>query len=205
MTPSYRVAIEAAIILWLLSSLRRLDQTFFRWIGQHPLFAFDVGLLLIILYGVIGKDYGLRELFWHDSAWVQVAAGLNVAALLLLLVALSCSLEGPGDARAIIAFLRGARRQRLPLGRGLNRRVQSWIDRRRLRSSAAYRLAVWLRPVVDGAGSLYRSKATGHDGTRRRANPPGGAVVPFRAEQAALPVGRLGVSEHRGPELGHDG
>jgi len=148
MTPSYRVAIEAAIILWLLFPLWRLHQTFFRWIGQHPLFAIEVGLLLIILYGVIGSDYGLRELFWHDSAWVQVIAGLNVSALLLLLVALTCSLDGPGNPKAIIAFLRGARRQRLPLGRGLNRRVQSWIDRRRIRSSAAYRLAVLYLSVL---------------------------------------------------------
>src|SRR5262249_29239230 len=98
MTPSYRVAIEAAIILWLLFPLRRLHQTFFRWMGQHPLFAFEVGLLLIILYGAIGSDYGLRELFWHDSAWVQVVAGLDVSALLLLLVALTCSLDGPDNA-----------------------------------------------------------------------------------------------------------
>src|SRR5262245_31691321 len=108
MTPWYRVAIEAAIILWLLFPLRRLRQTFFRWIGQHPMFAFEAGLLLIILYGVIGSDYGLRELFWHDSAWVQVVAALDVSALLLLLVALTCSLDGPGTAKAIIAFLRGA-------------------------------------------------------------------------------------------------
>src|SRR5262249_43583647 len=61
---------------------------------------------------------------------------------------LTCALDGPGNAKAIIAFLRGARRQRLPLGRGLNRRVQSWIDRRRLRSSAAYRLAVLYLSVL---------------------------------------------------------
>ena len=148
MAPSYRMAIEAAIILWLLFPLRGLHQTFFRWIGQHPLFAFEVGFLLVIEYGVIGSEYGLRELFWHDSAWVQVAAGLSVAALLLLLVALTCAIDGTGNATTTIAFLRDAQRERLPLGRRLNCRVTSWIEPGRMRTSTAYRLAVLYLSVL---------------------------------------------------------
>jgi tetratricopeptide (TPR) repeat protein len=67
----------------------RFAPLYSRWIVRQPLFAAELGLLLVLALTPAGDDLGLRNLFWHHVPAVQTAAGAAVAALAVLLWALS--------------------------------------------------------------------------------------------------------------------
>ena len=64
-----------------------------RWLGRYPLFALIGTLPLAMMFGLVGGDLGLHDLFWDEKPAVQAAAGASVAALAVLLIFLSSLLE----------------------------------------------------------------------------------------------------------------
>jgi hypothetical protein len=93
MPPTWRIVVEAVLILWLLFPFWRMLPAFSRWIDRHPTFAVELGLLFAILFGLIGVDYGLRDIFWHERWWTQFRAGISVGNFLLVLVGLTHLLD----------------------------------------------------------------------------------------------------------------
>ena len=56
-----------------------------RWLRRCPIMGAILALLLAILYGLVGGDLGLKNLFWHEDRVIQLVAGASMAALALLL------------------------------------------------------------------------------------------------------------------------
>ncbi len=49
---------------------------------QHPLLPLEIGLVLILIGGWFGREYGLPLLFWHETWWKQGIVGVALALLL---------------------------------------------------------------------------------------------------------------------------
>ena len=52
-----------------------------------------IALVLAIVYRVVGVDYGLPDLFWHEDWRVQFCAGVSVALLFIVIVGLFLATE----------------------------------------------------------------------------------------------------------------
>ncbi|MGA7496491.1 MAG: tetratricopeptide repeat protein, partial [Isosphaeraceae bacterium] len=65
------------------------------WLSRHLDLGLLLGLVLAILFGAIGSDYGLSDLFWGVSWWNQFIAGVSITALTLFLLFLGhlCDFE----------------------------------------------------------------------------------------------------------------
>ena len=65
------------------------------WLSRHLDLGLLLGLVLAILFGAIGSEYGLSDLFWGVRPWDQFIAGVSITALTLLLLFLGhlCDLE----------------------------------------------------------------------------------------------------------------
>src|SRR5947209_4746324 len=64
-------------VLHLHPLLRRLwahSRPLVSWFCHYPLLAFEVVLLTGIVWGWIGADYGLPNLFWHEDPTFQFVA-----------------------------------------------------------------------------------------------------------------------------------
>jgi len=66
----------------------RLLPSLLIWAWVRPLPAALIALVLALVYRVVGVDYGLPDLFWHDDWKVQFWAGFSVALLFVLIVGL---------------------------------------------------------------------------------------------------------------------
>ena len=65
------------------------------WLSRHLDLGLLLGMVLAILFGAIGRDYGLSDLFWGVSWGDQFIAGVSITALTLFLLFLGhlCDLE----------------------------------------------------------------------------------------------------------------
>jgi tetratricopeptide (TPR) repeat protein len=64
-----------------------------RWIGQQPIFAAELGVVLAFALTPLGADYGIPQLFWHDDAFTLFMNGYAIAGLAIILWSLSCLVE----------------------------------------------------------------------------------------------------------------
>jgi len=140
---------------------------YLRWLNRHPLFGMIAALPLGLMFGLIGPDLGIDNLFWDGSNRVRAAAGSSLAALFLILGLLSlirsedrrvlgdeCSRASAAPAR----FLRWVAR------RGARPAAEVGSDAGRLRAVAAVigsplLLLLLARPMASAVGRL-RSPGT---------------------------------------------
>jgi hypothetical protein len=83
---SSRTAVKTVKILLILLVLfawvfLAVVQDLLRLVLSYPLLLVVALLMQAILWGWLGKDYGVPNLFWHERRWVQFAAGVGVALL----------------------------------------------------------------------------------------------------------------------------
>lgn len=55
---------------------------FWGWFCTYPVLVVEAGLLLAILWGLVGVQFGLPYLFWAEDPWPQLLAGVGSAWLL---------------------------------------------------------------------------------------------------------------------------
>ena len=79
--------------LIVLPLFRRLVPSLLIWAWVRPLPAGLIALVLALVYRVVGVDYGLPDLFWHEDWKVQFWAGFSVALLFVLIVGLFLATE----------------------------------------------------------------------------------------------------------------
>lgn len=87
-------------LLRLAAAAVRFAPLYSRWMTLQPIFAIELGVLLMVALGGIGSDFGLANLFWHDSSAIQATAGASVVAFALLLWFLSYLLHPSSEAIA---------------------------------------------------------------------------------------------------------
>lgn len=90
----------ALVLYYVLYSLGLVVQSaglYARRLRRRPLLGTEVILLGFILGGVVGSEYGLRDLFWHDDPPTQFGAGVAVAVLVLLIWSLDIPVKASGD------------------------------------------------------------------------------------------------------------
>lgn len=73
------------------------------WLQRRPILAAELGIVLLMLLGLIGKDFGLSNLFWHEFFVPQLVAGCSVAAFALFLWFLSYAGDSEPDKLASAA------------------------------------------------------------------------------------------------------
>src|SRR4051794_40977557 len=56
---------------------------FLKWGRNSPFLLFTMVGLTLVVWGVIGRDYGLQEAFLHDLPAVQFCLGTGVSLLIL--------------------------------------------------------------------------------------------------------------------------
>src|SRR4051794_34342053 len=89
--PTTWISLPPAIVLIVAASLVAMSSAslWIRWIRAFPVFALELLLLGLVITGMIGHDYGLSGLFWHEDRGVQFTAGVSLGTLALLLFFLS--------------------------------------------------------------------------------------------------------------------
>jgi tetratricopeptide (TPR) repeat protein len=86
-------SITWAIAAVVAAAIAAASPLYFRWLGRYPLFGAILAVPLAMIYGLIGSDLGLKNLFWHEEPLVQFVAGASVGALALILILLGVLLE----------------------------------------------------------------------------------------------------------------
>ncbi len=79
----------SGIVISLVIVLMMALPLLVRWFGRNRVFGVRLAILLGMLFGWVGGDLGLSDLFWHVSGYVQFAAGISIASLATLLFFLS--------------------------------------------------------------------------------------------------------------------
>ena len=167
-----------------------------RWLARQPIFGAELGGLLLVMFGVLGADFGLGNLFWHERPWTQFLAGASVAALALLLWFLSflrhpdpAALAADGAIALRMAdpvAWRSPAAGSVPIPAGPAGWLRTWLA------------AIWLpmgvlllaRPMVESAVALAHA---------RRPTVPGAWPLPLGAWLvAAAALLALGWAERRG-------
>ena len=108
------VAASAAIFAYALILTTSL---YANWIKNHLAFALEAALIPGMIAGVIGQQFGLRNLFLNGTLGPQISAGISVALLVQWLFLLSFWLAAnPGElgAEGLRCLSRAAGRYRLP-------------------------------------------------------------------------------------------
>jgi len=80
-------ALSAAVMdaLWLT----RPALSAAAWADRNPIFAAVQAALWLIVFGVVGRDFGIQDLFWHETLLTQILAGVSAGLLVYLVVCLS--------------------------------------------------------------------------------------------------------------------
>jgi tetratricopeptide (TPR) repeat protein len=60
-----------------------------RWVNRQPIYGAILALLLGILFGLVGREFGLGDLFWHQDGETQFVAGLSLSLLFVGMFILS--------------------------------------------------------------------------------------------------------------------
>ena len=71
-------ALKVVLALGVILLFRRLVPAFVAWAFARPLFTVLIGVVFSVLYRVVGVDYGVPDLFWHEDPFVQFWAGFWV-------------------------------------------------------------------------------------------------------------------------------
>jgi hypothetical protein len=85
MSATWKLAVYTLLITYLMLVYRRLVRFFGSWIDRRPVFTLQTMLVLLVVYGLLGQDYGLPDLFWHDEPGTQAAAGVSIVLVLALM------------------------------------------------------------------------------------------------------------------------
>ena len=106
-TTSWLASVAAGLtIVGLLTAFAVSAPLYGRWINHSPTFAIELAVLLALLFGLDGRDYGIASLFWHEDNWTQFLAGVSVGMLALLLFFLGHLLDpGPEELAAWCAWV----------------------------------------------------------------------------------------------------
>ncbi|MBX6312636.1 MAG: hypothetical protein IRY99_06910 [Isosphaeraceae bacterium] len=109
-------------------TLRRCGYNLWTWGNRHLAYLAELALFSAIVFGLVGHDYGLRDLFWHENPLTQLCAGAGVAALVFLVLGLGDLRDGrlslnlsPLRALTVLAPLAG-----LTLAVAVDSMVVSW-------------------------------------------------------------------------------
>ena len=91
----------------IVASIRALPH-YVMFFSRHFDLGLLIGLLMAIVLGMMGGDYGLSNLFWHELRWTQFLAGVSLAVLVLLVFFLGvlCNPRSADDAWVVIVALR---------------------------------------------------------------------------------------------------
>ena len=73
------------------------------WADRNPVFAAVLVLLWLLIFGVLGRDFGIQDLFWHEKPVTQILAGVNVGSLVYLVIFLSELSRKGGGLREVAA------------------------------------------------------------------------------------------------------
>ena len=87
-----KVILQFDRCFWLLMigySLYKAAPLYRYWMNRQPIDAIILAIIIAILFGLVGRDFGLGDLFWHQRAATQVLAGLSLALLCSVMFALS--------------------------------------------------------------------------------------------------------------------
>jgi len=89
--PSSRKADSARVIIpvWV--------RPFWHWLCWHPLLLVLAGILLAIVWGLVGTKFGAPYLFWAESYWVQFIAAVAATWLLGKLCLVGYLLDSEAD------------------------------------------------------------------------------------------------------------
>ena len=98
-------ALVGALVLVMVIASAALWQ---RWLNGFPIYALELLALGLVIFGVVGHDYGLDGLFWHEDLGVQLTAGISVGTLALLLFSLSFVLDDGSRLGEVAAQIWGA-------------------------------------------------------------------------------------------------
>ena len=73
------------------------------WADRNPIYAAVLVLLWLLVFGVVGRDFGIQDLFWHETPATQILAAVSVGLLVYLVILFSeCSRTGR-DLRQVAA------------------------------------------------------------------------------------------------------
>ena len=157
--PSQALSDAVVVTSWLVRLV--LDAT--TWSDHHPVFAAILVVLWLMVFGVIGGDFGIQDLFWHETPLIQILAGVSVGLLVHLVVLLSECARVDGNSREAAALFQVA--LVIPTAVVASQAVV-WIASEvwEGRASAAFAnlgltfgllLAVWFAVVIDRGTARY--------------------------------------------------
>ncbi len=83
----WAIVLGLAIIFCVLFAVALLNALPFygRWLARYPSLGCLLALVLVILFGVVGSEFGLANLFWHERILAQIQAGLGLIFLASIL------------------------------------------------------------------------------------------------------------------------
>jgi len=81
---------------------RPLLQFFARWVRFFPFVAIELLFLVLIVFGIVGSDYGLFDLFWNENRYIQFGSGFFVGFLYLTIWSMCFILDSDRRDQALL-------------------------------------------------------------------------------------------------------
>jgi len=100
------IAFEIMRLLYLLLLFYFLYKAlplYKRWFNRQPVYGIILAFLMAVLFGVVGQNFGISDLFWHEIPATQFLAGVSLAGLWLLMFSLTCLHEDDMTVRNSLA------------------------------------------------------------------------------------------------------